>query len=219
MELLPFVARPETETEKKLAVFIKVVCAGERDPHITLGDDSMHGWVRVPDAQLELNHEVECKQCTHRFRIAREYARECFRLRTRRLTATFWGYARAALAWRRVACRARVRVAERRYAPLAPGYAAAKEEFECSSESLAGVKRPRAESLAGALARTAVETVCSGMVVLRGLPLETQQALCDAVDLPACAFAADNEKTRGVTMMHLGVHAVGGQFKVAIAQL
>jgi len=81
-----------------------------------------------------------------------------------------------------------------------------------------GVVGPANKPNSSPVAGMHVEQICSGLVVLRGLPLAAQQELLGEVaSLRQAFFTADNEKTRGCRMMHLGKHFVGGKVRVETA--
>ena len=86
------------------------------------------------------------------------------------------------------------------------------------------VEEPATAAAAAAdLSAMTADLIAKDIVVLRGMPLPLQQALCDAVapfaatpNAPAAAagpsfFRANNEKTRQTDMLHLGKHFVGGR--------
>ena len=85
------------------------------------------------------------------------------------------------------------------------------------------VEEPATATAAAAadLSAMTADLIAKDIVVLRGMPLPLQQALCDAVapfaaTPPAAAagpsfFRANNEKTRQTDMLHLGKHFVGGR--------
>ena len=83
------------------------------------------------------------------------------------------------------------------------------------------VKEPATAPAAADLSAMTADLIARDIIVLRGMPLVLQQALCDAVapfaatPLAAAAgpsfFRANNEKTRQTDMLHLGKHFVGGR--------
>ena len=83
------------------------------------------------------------------------------------------------------------------------------------------VKEPATAPAAADLSAMTADLIAKDIIVLRGMPLPLQQALCDAVapfaaTQPAAAagpsfFRANNEKTRQTDMLHLGKHFVGGR--------
>ena len=81
------------------------------------------------------------------------------------------------------------------------------------------VEEPATAAAAAAadLSAMTADLIAKDIVVLRGMPLPLQQALCDAVApfaAPAAGpsfFRANNEKTRQTDMLHLGKHFVGGR--------
>ena len=87
------------------------------------------------------------------------------------------------------------------------------EEPAAGPAAAPAVEEPAAAAAAAAdLSAMTADLIAKDIIVLRGMPLPLQQALCNAVaPLGPSFFRADNEKTRRTDMLHLGKHFVGGR--------
>ena len=86
------------------------------------------------------------------------------------------------------------------------------EELDAFFQELAGVA-PSVPAPPADFTPSESIVVCKDAVLLRGLRPATQQALCDELETSRF-FAANNEKTRHVDMMHLGKHEAHGRLRV-----
>ena len=88
-------------------------------------------------------------------------------------------------------------------------------------EPTAAADAATADADAANLGAMTADLIAKDVIVLRGMPLPLQQALCDTLapyaatrDAAAAGpsfFRANNEKTRQTDMLHLGKHFVGGR--------